>query len=102
MHKRRSVHQFTTEAGLKVKVYRIRPEDAENLVNLFEHLSDTSRYQRFNETLSNSDPQFIWQTAQRMATVEPKQGAAWVAFAGRTECTGGRRALHVSAQWPIG
>ncbi len=81
MHKRRSVHQFTTEAGLKVKVYRIRPEDAENLVNLFEHLSDTSRYQRFNETLSNSDPQFIWQTAQRMATVEPKQGAAWVAFA---------------------
>ncbi len=81
MHKRRAVHHFMTEAGLKVRVYRIRPEDTENLVNLFEHLSETSRYQRFNETLSNLDPAFIWQRAQRLATVEPKQGVAWVAFA---------------------
>lgn len=81
MHKRRAVHQFTTEAGLNVKVYRIRPEDAENLVNLFEHLSETSRYQRFNEMLTNPDPGFIRQRAQQMATVGPKQGVAWVAFA---------------------
>lgn len=81
MHKRRSVFQFTTEAGLKVRVYRIRPEDAENLVDLFEHLSETSRYQRFNETLLNPDPDFIRQRAQHMAMVAPKEGVAWVAFA---------------------
>lgn len=81
MHKRRTIHQWTTDAGLQVKVYRIRPEDAENLVNLFEHLSQTSRYQRFNETLINPDPEFIMQRARQMATVEPKQGVAWVAFA---------------------
>jgi GNAT superfamily N-acetyltransferase len=75
------VFRFTTEAGLTVKVYRIKPQDAENLVRLFENLSDTSRYQRFKEPLNNPDPVFVWQTAQRMATVDPKAGVAWIAFA---------------------
>jgi RimJ/RimL family protein N-acetyltransferase len=81
MNNRRAVFRFTTEAGLTVKVYRMRPQDAENLVRLFEHLSETSRYQRFKEPLSNPDPVFVWQTAQRMATVDPKAGVAWIAFA---------------------
>jgi GNAT superfamily N-acetyltransferase len=81
MNKRRAVFRFTTEAGLTVKVYRIKPQDAENLVRLFENLSDTSRYQRFKEPLNNPDPVFVWQTAQRMATVDPKAGVAWIAFA---------------------
>lgn len=81
MNKRRAVFRFTTEAGLTVRVYRIKPQDAENLVRLFEHLSDTSRYQRFKEPLTNPDPVFVWQTAQRMATVDPKAGVAWIAFA---------------------
>jgi len=81
MHKRRSVHRFVTGDGLEIKVYRIKPEDAENLVDLFKHLSETSRYMRFNEMLSNPDPDFVWQTAQHMALVPPGQGAAWLAFA---------------------
>jgi GNAT superfamily N-acetyltransferase len=81
MNNRRAVFRFTTEAGLTVKVYRMRPQDAENLVCLFEHLSETSRYQRFKEPLGNPDPIFVWQTAQRMATVDPKAGVAWIAFA---------------------
>jgi len=81
MHKRRAVFQFTTKTNLKVKVYRIKPQDAENLVHLFEHLSGPSRYQRFHEPLTNPDPVLIWQTAQRMATVDPKAGVAWIAFA---------------------
>ena len=81
MNKRRAVFRFTTEAGLRVNVYRIKPQDAENLVRLFEHLSETSRYQRFKEPLINPDPVLVWQTAQRMATVDPKAGVAWIAFA---------------------
>ncbi len=81
MNKRRAVFRFTTDADLTVEVYRIVPEDAENLVRLFEHLSETSRYQRFKEPLSRPDPVFVWQTAQRMATVDRKAGAAWIAFA---------------------
>lgn len=81
MNKRRAVFRFTTEAGLTVKVYRIKPQDAENLVRLFEHLSETSRYQRFKEPLTNPDPTLVWETAQRMATVDPKVGVAWIALA---------------------
>lgn len=81
MIRRRAVYQFTTKDGLKVKVYRIKPQDAVNLVALFNHLSPQSRYQRFNEMLIDPDPNLVWQTAQRMATVDPKAGAAWLAFA---------------------
>lgn len=81
MNKRRAVFQFTTKTDLKVKVYRIKPQDAGSLVDLFEHLSGPSRYQRFHEPLTNPDPTLIWQTAERMATVDPKIGVAWIAFA---------------------
>jgi acetyltransferase len=66
---------------MQIKVYRVKPQDAVNLVALFDHLSTQSRYQRFNEMLTNPDPDMVWQTAQRMATVDPKAGAAWLAFA---------------------
>lgn len=81
MYQRKAVHEFNTLLGLTVRVYRIKTEDAHNLVNLFQHLSVASRYQRFNEALIDPDPDFVWQTAQRMATVDEKLGAAWIAFA---------------------
>lgn len=81
MARKRAVHRFTTKTGLPIKVYRVKPEDADNLVALFEHLSPQSRYQRFNEMLINPDPDFVRQTAERMATVDPRNGAAWLAFA---------------------
>lgn len=81
MIRRRAVFQFTTKTGVKIKVYRIKPQDAVNLMDLFDHLSTQSRYQRFNEMLTNPDPDLVWQTAQRMATVDPKAGSAWLAFA---------------------
>lgn len=81
MSRRRSVLRFTTKTGLVVKVYRIKPQDAVSLVILFNHLSTQSRYQRFNETLTAPDPNLVRGTAERMATVDPKAGAAWLAFA---------------------
>lgn len=80
MQRRRAVHRFTTPAGLLVKIYRIKPQDSVNLVNLFEHLSINSRYQRFNEMLVNPDPVYVQRTAASMAAVDPKAGAAWLAF----------------------
>lgn len=81
MIRRRAVFQFSTKTGVKIKVYRVKPQDAVNLVGLFDHLSTQSRYQRFNETLTNPDADLVWQTAQRMATVDPKAGSAWLALA---------------------
>lgn len=81
MHKKRSVFRFATKAGLEVKVYRLKPDDAGNLVDLFEHLSVASRYQRFNVMLVNPDPEYIRSRAEAMARVDRKAGAAWLAFA---------------------
>lgn len=81
MTRRRAVFRFTAKNGLTIKVYRIKPQDAVNLVDLFEHLSPTSRYQRFNEALTAPDPNLVWETAQRMAMVDPAAGSAWLAFA---------------------
>jgi RimJ/RimL family protein N-acetyltransferase len=80
MYRRREVYRFATKSGMIAKVYRVKPQDAKHLVDLFEHLSTTSRYQRFNEMLTNPDPELVRQTAERMATIEPRVGAAWLAF----------------------
>lgn len=80
MQRRRAVHRFTTSGGLLVKIYRIKPQDSTNLVNLFEHLSTNSRYQRFNESLVDPDPDYVLRTADSMARVDPRAGAAWLAF----------------------
>ncbi|MER2600698.1 MAG: GNAT family N-acetyltransferase [Caldilineales bacterium] len=76
-----TLYQFTLENGLSVVVRPVTPEDAGYLLDLFEHLSPASRYQRFNESLTNPDPTFVREQAQRMAMVDVQAGAAFLAFA---------------------
>lgn len=74
-------YSFRADNGLEVRVRRECPEDALYLVDIFQHMSLNSRYQRFQETLVQPDPQFVWQEAQRMAQLREPEGAAWIAFA---------------------
>lgn len=81
MKNHRIVYRFTTQHGLDVRVYRLHPEDADLLIDLFEHLSANSRYLRFNEYLEHPDPGYVRREAQALAQVDPKLGMAWIAVA---------------------
>jgi acetyltransferase len=74
-------YSFRADNGLEVRVRRECPEDALYLVDIFEHMSPDSRYQRFREALVHPDPEFVWQEARRMAQLDEPEGAAWIAFA---------------------
>jgi acetyltransferase len=79
MKKHRLVHRFISKDGLDVRVYRLHADDDDLLINLFEHMSPTSRYQRFNESLDHPDPEYVRRTARTLSEVDPKLGAAWIA-----------------------
>jgi RimJ/RimL family protein N-acetyltransferase len=81
MKKHRTIYRFTTRQGLEVRVYRLHADDAESLVDLFDHLSATSRYLRFNEFLDHPDVEYVHQEAQALAQVDDKRGGAWIAVA---------------------
>lgn len=72
---------FRTKTGLEVYIRPLSPEDVPYLKDLFAHLGLDSRYLRFNETLSNPDPEAIQAGALQLARMHPDEGAAWLAFA---------------------
>lgn len=75
------IYTFQSRRGLTVSVRRVQPTDAAQLVDLFNHLSLVSRYQRFNQLLDEVPPERVWQEATRLAALEPAQGQLWLAFA---------------------
>ena len=81
MHHRNAEFEFEAANGLPVRVFRLKPGDGRYLVDLFEHLSATSRYLRFNEYLSNVDPATVLREAEHLSLVDPDQGVALLAFA---------------------
>lgn len=72
---------YQSKQGFRLRVRPLTPDDVEQLIDLFEHLSPASRYQRFNEVLDNPDPDFVRREATQLATLDPAQGMAWIAFA---------------------
>lgn len=81
MKKHRTIHRFITRQGLEVRVYRLHAEDAERLVDIFDHMSAASRYLRFNEYLDHPDAEYVRREAQVLAQVDDKRGGAWIAVA---------------------
>jgi len=59
----------------------MRPDDTQNLVDIFEHLSPESRYLRFHEALTHASPQLVQETAAGFATMPAEKGKGWLAFA---------------------
>ena len=76
---------FKAENGLIVRIRPLKPADAPYLVDLFNHLSDDSRYQRFNLALANAEPEWVLRQAEKLAYVRPGCGRAWIAFADLAE-----------------
>jgi len=74
-------HIFRTKTGLLIWIRPLSPDDTQNLVDIFEHLSPDSRYLRFHEALNNPTDEFIQEKAEEMATIPEEKGKGWLAFA---------------------
>ena len=71
--------------------------DAPFLVDIFNHMSDESRYQRFNTTLANVDEERVQNRAQQMVDQSVNNGRGWLAFAqieGKESPLGGARYVY--------
>lgn len=69
-----------TSSGLLLRVRPEQPGDGPTLVDLFSHLSPSSRYLRFSKSMDDPDPQRVQQEAERLAQLEPPVDMAWLAF----------------------
>lgn len=74
-------YRFRAENDLLVRVRPLRADDAQRLIDLFEHLGPESRYRRFNIPLADPDPELVLREAQAMADLDPERGCGWLAFA---------------------
>ena len=61
-----SVYTFLTKNDMVVRVRPLLAEDAPYLVDLFENMSQDSRYSRFLQTLDNIDMERVWSLASDM------------------------------------
>ncbi|MEA3334422.1 MAG: GNAT family N-acetyltransferase [Chloroflexota bacterium] len=76
-----SKYVFEADDGTRIWVRPERPDDAPLLVDLFEHLSDQSRFQRFSKVLDRPDRERVMVEADRLAERIPPEEYAWLAFA---------------------
>ncbi len=81
MKNRQPEFVFENNDGLPIEIYRLKPDDAGYLVDLFDHLSTNSRYMRFNQYLASVDPEVIRREAEHIALVDPARGLGVLAFA---------------------
>ncbi len=70
-----------TTSGLPLRVRPEQPGDGPTLVDLFSHLSPSSRYLRFSKSMDDPDPQRVQREAERLAQLGPPIDMAWMAFA---------------------
>jgi acetyltransferase len=77
-----------TSSGLVLRVRPEQPGDGPVLVDLFSHLSSSSRYLRFSKSMDDPDPQRVRQEAERLAHLGPPVDMAWLAFADLPDQTG--------------
>ena len=62
-----TVYTFLTKNDMAMRVRPLLAEDAPYLVDLFENMSQDSRYSRFLQTLDNIDMERVWSTAEQIA-----------------------------------
>jgi len=84
---------FGSRRGHSIRARHLRPDDAELLVDLFEHLSPRTRYLRFFAPLTNISREEVSAHAQRFATLDPRREDALVALIDTPE---GQRAIGVA------
>lgn len=90
---------FLSDRGRRIWVRPLCPTDVPYLIDIFDHLSPESRYQRFNELLDAPEPNRIQAEAKQIAAMAPDQGHGWLAFANikrKKTAVGGVRWVRVS------
>ena len=92
--------KFTTKTGTKIRTRLIRSDDADHLIDLFNHLGPDTKRRRFNVGLQNVDEARVRDTAEQLAAVDNcTDGGAILGFADTPE---GERLIGVArfAQLP--
>jgi RimJ/RimL family protein N-acetyltransferase len=72
--------RFFSKAGHEIRVRRVKANDTRHLVDIFEHMSSESRYQRYNQTLDNVEPERVWEEATKIACAEKDKNRCLIAF----------------------
>lgn len=77
------MYTFTTKDGQQIQVRPMLPEDAPYLVDLFENMSQISRYRRFNQALEQVEIDRIWLEAEQIAQGVAVNSYGLLAFTSR-------------------
>lgn len=72
---------ITTRSGLQLHVRELRSDDTANLIEIFDHMSSDSRYQRFNQPADNLSEARKWEEAERITRMVPQHSGGLIAFA---------------------
>ena len=75
------VSSFHAKNNQKVDVRYVLPGDEPHFIDIFEHMSEESRYQRFNQTHNNLSVQKMVTEAHQMIEVTTHNGNGLIAFA---------------------
>lgn len=81
MAKQSYIDTFETKTGILVRVRPLSIDDAPFLVDLFEHMSSESRYNRFMQSVDNVDIDRVWSEAERIALLTNGESYGIIAFA---------------------
>ena len=71
---------FSTRNNIQVKVRFLQKEDAPLLIDIFEHMGEESRYQRFNQSVENLSQKRIRDEAMHMVETTTSNGKGLIAF----------------------
>jgi acetyltransferase len=90
----KTADQFVLHNGKRLTIRPLQQSDTHNLIDIFQHLSPNSRYQRFNTVLDHADPARVEEKAGEIAR-SVIRGKGLLAFDG-DEAVGGVRYVRVS------
>lgn len=71
---------FSTRNNIQVNVRFLQTEDVPLLIDIFEHMGEESRYQRFNQSVENLSQKRIWDEAAQIVEMSTSQGKGFIAF----------------------
>jgi len=71
---------FHSSAGHLIHVRHLQPSDAPLLVDIFEHMTSESRYQRYHQTLDHVSANRVQHEALQIAQADPNKNRCLIAF----------------------
>lgn len=70
--------RFVTHQGTRIHTRLIQPQDADLLIDLFEHLSAETRWRRFHVSVENVERARVREIASQLANVDNRVGGGAV------------------------